>query len=117
MNEIKIKLFFFFFYYICIFSYPYYVSSPNISIYLYNIVKYAYVSTKNYTNLSTSLGGVEVAVDDSWFLNSLSPGSQNQTVTTYLYILPSTMDPYTELANSNSMYPRPFNFSVLRKYR
>lgn len=58
-------------------------------------------------------GGLTVTVDDSWFL-SATPIEKN--ITLFGYYLPSTLDPAQELTNINSMYPRPFNFTVTRNY-
>ena len=61
-------------------------------------------------------GQLAVQVDDSWFPDLLESGSkQNKTWSMYGLYLPAGMDPSEELSNPESQYPRPFNFSVVRK--
>ncbi|KAI8368965.1 hypothetical protein BD560DRAFT_398220 [Blakeslea trispora] len=97
------------------FNNPYYVLFDNLSLYLYYIVRYEYVSVKNFTNLPERSGGIEVTVDDSWFLSSLPPGSPSQNLTMYGFYLPSSANPMEELASTSSQFPRPFNFTVVQK--
>ncbi|KAI8363805.1 hypothetical protein EDC96DRAFT_511796 [Choanephora cucurbitarum] len=96
------------------YNYPYYVRFDNISLYLYYIVRYEYVSVKNFTNLPEKSGGIEVTVDDSWFLSSLPAGSPSQNLTMYGFYLPSSANPMEELASTSSQFPRPFNFTVVQ---
>ncbi|KAG1176445.1 hypothetical protein G6F70_005071 [Rhizopus microsporus] len=81
----------------------------SLNLYLYNIINYAYVNVKNYSNLNTLAGGIQVTVDDSWFLK---PSSTNQNITMYGFYLPSTANVTVELSDPNSQFPRPFNFTV-----
>ncbi|KAI8076445.1 uncharacterized protein B0P05DRAFT_545888 [Gilbertella persicaria] len=94
------------------FNYPFYVGNDNLSLYLYYIVRYEYINVKNFTGLTETSGGIEVTVDDSWFLASLPAGTPDQNLTIYGFYLPSTADPAVELASTSSQYPRPFNFTV-----
>ncbi|KAI9262774.1 hypothetical protein BY458DRAFT_557105 [Sporodiniella umbellata] len=88
---------------------PFYVSHEYISIYLYYIINYAYVNVKTLENLPTDSGGVNVTVDDSWFIK---PSSTAQNLTAYAYLLPSTFNATNELLDTNSLYPLPLNFTV-----
>lgn len=80
---------------------------------MYYYIKYEYIPVKTFSNLNRSIGGFEVTVDDSWFL---SKSEKDQNLTIYGYFLPSTLNNTEELTNIYSMYPRPFNFTVTRKY-
>ncbi|CEP15952.1 hypothetical protein [Parasitella parasitica] len=94
------------------FNYPFYVGYDSISLYLYYYLKFEYINVKNFTNLSTKSGGIEVTVDDSWFLNPLDPGEQPKNWTMLGFYLPSTLNSAQELASPTSMFPRPFNFTI-----
>ncbi|KAI9312872.1 hypothetical protein BX666DRAFT_1865515, partial [Dichotomocladium elegans] len=83
----------------------------NISLYLYYKDKYAYQPIKNWTSIHRATGSLAVQVDNSWF-----PSGNITTVVLYGYYLPQGVDPAAELANPESQFPRPFNFSVERKY-
>ncbi|KAI7863504.1 hypothetical protein BDF14DRAFT_1733922 [Spinellus fusiger] len=96
---------------------PFYVSSPTISLYLYYKQNFAYNLIKNWTDMSTSSGELDVVVDDTWFPMTLPAGSGNQTLTLFGFFLPSNLNATYELTSTTSSYPRPFNFTVLRKYR
>lgn len=80
-----------------------------MDLYLYYIINYAYVNVKTFNNLTTSTGGINVTVDDSWFLDS---STTRQNLTMYGFYLPSTANVTVELSDPNSQYPRPFNFTV-----
>ncbi|GAA5797165.1 hypothetical protein HPULCUR_002544 [Helicostylum pulchrum] len=95
-------------------NHPFYVGYPQISLYLYYIVKYEYVSVKNYTDLDTATGGTEVTVDDSWFLDPLENGSPPRNLSISAFYLPSDLSPYAEISSTISMYPRPYNFTVVQ---
>ncbi|KAF7725331.1 hypothetical protein EC973_009670 [Apophysomyces ossiformis] len=86
----------------------------KLSLYLYYKKNYAYQHIKSWTNLTTSDGSLQVLVDDSWFPNPLPRGSGNLTWTMYGFYLPAGLDPTYELTNPSSLYPRPFNFSVVQ---
>lgn len=73
------------------------------------------MSVKNYTDLDRASGFVQVTVDDSWFLNPLPAGSSPTNLTIVAFYLPPTLSPYTEISSPISMFPRPFNFTVVRK--
>ncbi|CAO3647068.1 unnamed protein product [Mucor fragilis] len=94
------------------FNYPFYVGYESISLYLYYYIKFEYQNVKNFTNLDTSTGGIEVTVDDSWFLTPLNPGDSPKNWTMLGFYLPSTLDSAQELASPTSMFPRPFNFTI-----
>ncbi|KAI8080904.1 hypothetical protein BDF21DRAFT_451839 [Thamnidium elegans] len=96
------------------FSYPFYVGYEKISLYLYYIVKFEYVSVKNYTDLDRATGGTEVTVDDSWFLEPLENGSAPRNLSISAFYLPSTLSPYSEISSTISMFPRPYNFTVIQ---
>ncbi|KAI7897790.1 uncharacterized protein BX663DRAFT_527202 [Cokeromyces recurvatus] len=98
------------------FNYPYYVQHEYLNLYLYYYIKFEYKNVKNFTRLDQSLGSVKVTVDDSWFLSPLEPGSLDLNLTLYGFYLPSTENVTEELSNPISMYPRPFNFTITRKY-
>ncbi|KAI9340131.1 hypothetical protein BD770DRAFT_399845 [Pilaira anomala] len=91
---------------------PYYVGYEKISLYLYYIVKFEYVSVKNFTDLDRTYGGIQVIVDDSWFLESLPDNSLPQNLSISAFYLPSTLSPYAEISSPISMFPRPYNFTV-----
>lgn len=86
-----------------------------MSLYLYYMIKFEYVNVKSYLNLDRIDGGLEVTIDDTWFLNKLEPGASDQNLTILGFYLPSTANVTQELASPISMYPRPFNFTVTRK--
>lgn len=86
-----------------------------MNLYLYYIVKFEYVSVKNYTDIDRSLGGIQVTVDDSWFLNPLAVGAPPENLTMAGFYLPNGFSPYSEISSPISMFPRPFNFTVTRK--
>ncbi|GAN01433.1 hypothetical protein MAM1_0007c00866 [Mucor ambiguus] len=94
------------------FNYPFYVGYESISLYLYYYIKFEYQNVKNFTNLDRSSGGIEVAVDDSWFLTPLNPGDSPKNWTMLGFYLPSTLNSAQELASPTSMFPRPFNFTI-----
>lgn len=81
---------------------------------MYYIKNYQYTPLKTWTDLTTLDGELSVTVDDTWF-PAPSYGT-NKTWNLYLYYLPSGMNASTELQNTNSLYPRPYNFTVMRKY-
>ncbi|EIE92247.1 hypothetical protein RO3G_17054 [Rhizopus delemar RA 99-880] len=99
-------------YFIWKYNNPFYVTSSYLDLYLYYIINYAYVNVKTFNNLTTSTGGINVTVDDSWFLDS---STTRQNLTMYGFYLPSTANVTVELSDPNSQYPRPFNFTVTRK--
>lgn len=74
------------------------------------------MSVKNYTDLDRADGSAQVTVDDSWFLSPLPAGSPPTNLTILAFYLPSTLSPYTEISSPISMFPRPFNFTVTRKF-
>lgn len=74
------------------------------------------MSVKNYTDLDRGEGAVQVTVDNSWFLNPLPAGSPPTNLTIVAFYLPSTLSPYIEISSPISMLPRPFNFTVTRKF-
>ena len=83
---------------------------------MYYKENYAFQPIKNWTNVHRAEGQLAVQVDDSWFPDFLESGSkQNKTWSLYGLYLPAGMDPSEELSNPESQYPRPFNFSVVRK--
>ncbi|KAL0137120.1 hypothetical protein V8B55DRAFT_1545653 [Mucor lusitanicus] len=94
------------------FNYPFYVGYESISLYLYYYIKFEYQNVKNFTNLDRSTGGIEVTVDDSWFLAPLNPGDSPKNWTMLGFYLPSTLNSAQELASPTSMFPRPFNFTI-----
>ncbi|KAF1800240.1 hypothetical protein FB192DRAFT_1285645, partial [Mucor lusitanicus] len=96
------------------FNYPFYVGYESISLYLYYYIKFEYQNVKNFTNLDRSTGGIEVTVDDSWFLAPLNPGDSPKNWTMLGFYLPSTLNSAQELASPTSMFPRPFNFTITR---
>lgn len=96
-------------YFIWKYNNPFYVASTYLDIYLYYIINYAYVNVKTLSNLTTNSGGVNVTIDDSWFIRS-STTAQNLTM--YAYILPSTANSTKELTDPKSLYPLPSNFTI-----
>lgn len=94
------------------YNYPFYVGYEKVNLYLYYIIKFEYVSVKNYTDIDRSLGGVQVTVDDSWFLSPLPDGAPPENLTMAGFYLPNGFSPYSEISSPISMFPRPFNFTV-----
>ncbi|KAI8086089.1 uncharacterized protein BX664DRAFT_239848, partial [Halteromyces radiatus] len=94
--------------------YPYYSSSDTLDLYLYYKENLQYRPIKNWTALPCNVGSWTTQVDDSWFPVPLYSQSQKKWIM-YGYYLPSSTDPKEELSNPASRYPRPFNFTVLRK--
>ncbi|KAI8364731.1 uncharacterized protein BYT42DRAFT_590179 [Radiomyces spectabilis] len=92
----------------------YYAAHDYLDLFLYHIEHFTYHSIRNWTQLHTRDGSLPVQVDDSWFPTQLQPGDNNKTWTLYGYYLPSGMDPYHELPDTTSFYPRPFNFSAIQ---
>lgn len=74
------------------------------------------MSVKNFTDLDRTYGGIQVIVDDSWFLESLPDNSLPQNLSISAFYLPSTLSPYIEISSPISMFPRPYNFTVTRKF-
>ncbi|KAI8983997.1 hypothetical protein BDF20DRAFT_911172 [Mycotypha africana] len=93
-------------------KYPFYVDYERLDLYLYHYIKFEYINVKNFTNLERRSGGIEVTVDDSWFLSPLQNGESSKNWTMMGFYLPSKANPAVELASPTSMYPRPFNFTV-----
>lgn len=94
------------------FNFPFYVSSNTLDLTMYYIRNYQYTPIKNWPNLTTSDGALPVTVDDTWFP---SPNyGNNKTWYMYLYYLPTGMNASAELQNTNSLYPRPYNFTVIQ---
>ncbi|CAO3592831.1 unnamed protein product [Absidia cylindrospora] len=94
------------------FNFPFYVSSDTLTLNLYYIKNYQYTTIKTWTDLTTSDGELTATVDDSWFPTPNYDG--NKTWPLYIYYLPSAMNASAELQNTNSLYPRPYNFSVIQ---
>ncbi|KAI8149882.1 hypothetical protein BJV82DRAFT_499831, partial [Fennellomyces sp. T-0311] len=86
-----------------------------INLFLYYKENHAFQPIKNWTNVHRADGQLAVQVDDTWFPNLLDPSSPNRTWSMYGLYLPAGKDPASELTNPESQYPRPFNFSVVRK--
>lgn len=84
----------------------------HIDLYMYYRENYEYRPIKNWTDLPRAQGFLDVQVDGTWFPTR---STTNKTWTLYGYYLPSGLDPTAELTNPASQYPRPFNFSVVRK--
>lgn len=74
------------------------------------------MSVKNFTDLDRATGGIEVTVDNSWFLEPLENGSSPLNLSISAFYLPSTLSPYAEISSTISMFPRPYNFTVVRKF-
>jgi hypothetical protein len=77
---------------------------------------------KNFTDIPTTDGQLVTTVDDSWFMEPLSPGSANVTYTYFPYLIASNLDPAEELKNIYSTYRQfetlgTLNFSVVRKLK
>ncbi|KAI9342144.1 hypothetical protein BD770DRAFT_329910, partial [Pilaira anomala] len=66
---------------------------------------------KKLSGINRSKGSVPVLVDDTWRLNTLA-----QTYESLVYIVPTGMNPETELNNRYSDYPPPIPYLVARKY-
>ncbi|ORY93408.1 hypothetical protein BCR43DRAFT_517641 [Syncephalastrum racemosum] len=88
-------------------SYPSYAQASSVNIYLYYVENYHSTLIKNWSNVSPSQGEYAVQVDDSWFL--LTQETKNSAL---IYLLPSNMDPATELQNRHSAYPKPVSFFI-----
>ncbi|CAM0139249.1 unnamed protein product [Umbelopsis sp. WA50703] len=74
---------------------------------------------KNFTDIPTTDGQLVTTVDDSWFMEPLSPGSANVTYTYFPYLIASNLDPAEELKNIYSTYRQfetlgTLNFSVVQ---
>ncbi|KAI8342786.1 hypothetical protein BC941DRAFT_148274 [Chlamydoabsidia padenii] len=95
------------------YNYPFYVSSESLDLTMYYIKNYQYTLIKNWTDLTTSNGALTVTVDDTWFPTPSYNG--NKTWNLSLFYLPAGMNASIELQNTNSLYPRPYSFSVIRK--
>ncbi|CAO3593316.1 unnamed protein product [Absidia cylindrospora] len=94
------------------FNFPFYVSSNTLNLNMYYIKNYQYTPIKTWANLATSDGALPVTVDDTWFPSVTY--NNNKTWHLYLYYLPTGMNASAELQNTNSLYPRPYNFSVIQ---
>lgn len=86
----------------------------RLNLFLYYKHNYAYEAVKNWTDIDRSQGHLTVQVDDSWF--PAGPEPTDKSWTYYGLYLPAGIDPAAELVNPDSQYPRPFNFTVVRKY-
>ncbi|KAI8081350.1 uncharacterized protein BX664DRAFT_285305 [Halteromyces radiatus] len=95
------------------YNFPYYVNSPSLNLYLYYIKNYQYTQIKQWSDIHTNDGSMSVLVDDTWFPTPDTDG-KNKTWSLYLYYLPSTVNASSELQNTLSQYPRPYNFSVIQ---
>lgn len=87
----------------------------QLDLHLYYKENYAYQNTKNWPNLTTRDGQLTVTVDDTWFPTQLE-GTGNKSWTMFGYYLPAGTNASAELTNVYSMFPRPFNFTVIRMY-
>ncbi|KAI8997644.1 hypothetical protein BDB01DRAFT_771815 [Pilobolus umbonatus] len=90
---------------------PFYSPSEYMSIYIYYIINYSYVSAKNFTYIPTKEGSLEVTVDDSWFISTLEAGDESRNQTAYVFYLPSAVNATVELGPESS-YPRPIAFTL-----
>lgn len=93
------------------YNYPFYVTSSQLDLHLYYRENYAYQEIKKWTNITTTDESFTVTVDSSWFPTS---SSTNVTWTMFGYYLPAGMNDTQQLVDVYSMYPRPFNFSVIQ---
>ncbi|KAI8340183.1 hypothetical protein BC941DRAFT_419646 [Chlamydoabsidia padenii] len=60
--------------------------------------------------------GVQVVlIDNSWYPSLLPDNSPNVTRIVYAYLIGSGVDLQQELANTLSLYPRPSQFTLIRK--
>ncbi|KAI8342325.1 hypothetical protein BC941DRAFT_331189, partial [Chlamydoabsidia padenii] len=96
-------------------GYPFYSSSETIDLYLYYKENLQLHLIKNWTALPCRAGSWAVQVDNSWFPSSPLYNQTQKRWIMYGYYLPSLMNPVVELSNPESQYPRPFNFSIMRK--
>jgi hypothetical protein len=95
------------------------LSKETLDLYLYYKENLQLHLIKNWTALPCRAGSWAVQVDDSWFPSSppsFYTTTQKQWVV-YGYYLPALMNPTDELSDPESQYPRPFNFSIMRKFR
>ncbi|KAI8371504.1 uncharacterized protein BYT42DRAFT_501686, partial [Radiomyces spectabilis] len=97
------------------YNHPFYVDVELINLFLYYQENYAFRAVRNWTDIDRAEGSLQVKIDSTWFPTDLSPDTVNRTWTLYGFYLPTELDPTTELVNPYSQYPRPFNFSVVRK--
>lgn len=81
---------------------------------MYYRENYAYQEIFHWDNLPLLDGSLTVTVNESWF--PIPTNSPNQTWTLYGYYLPAGTNASQELVNTYSMFPRPFNFTAIRKY-
>lgn len=95
------------------YNFPFYVSSDVLTLNLYYIKNYQYTLIKAWTDLPTSDGELTATVDDTWFPTPNYDG-KNKSWPLYIYYLPSSMNASSELQNTNSLYPRPYNFTVIQ---
>lgn len=87
-------------------------TQSQLDLHLYYRENYAYQEIKKWTNITTTDESFTVTVDSSWFPTS---SSTNVTWTMFGYYLPAGMNDTQQLVDVYSMYPRPFNFSVIRE--
>lgn len=81
-----------------------------LDIYIYFVQNYQNILIKKVSDVNTSKGSVPVLVDDTWRLDPLA-----QTYDSFVYIVPSGINPEKELNNRYSDYPPPVHNLVARK--
>ncbi|ORZ25453.1 hypothetical protein BCR42DRAFT_400206 [Absidia repens] len=92
-------------------TYPTYVSSPSLSIYIYFVEHYQKINVMSYHNISNT-GEYPILINDSWFdpvlnLHDSSPHDAR------LYLVSSDVNPVNEMNNLNSPWPQPVRLSIL----
>ncbi|KAI9496772.1 hypothetical protein BDB00DRAFT_736758, partial [Zychaea mexicana] len=90
------------------------VEDNQLDFYLYYQKNYAYQHIRAWNNLSLLTGSLSVTVNNSWFPTA-APEGQNQTWTMFGWFIPSGNNATQMLVETQSTYPRPFNWTVVRK--
>ncbi|SAM00233.1 hypothetical protein [Absidia glauca] len=92
-------------------TYPTYVASMSLSIYIYFIEHYQKINVMSFHNISNT-GEYPILMNSSWFDPSLKlQDSPNHDAR--FYLISTDVNPVTEMSNLNSAWPQPVHFSVL----
>ncbi|KAI8143718.1 hypothetical protein BJV82DRAFT_668164 [Fennellomyces sp. T-0311] len=101
-------------------KFPYFITEApldqnQLDLHLYYRENYAYRHITSWSNLPLLTGSLSVTVNNSWFPSPAQEGT-NQTWTLYAWFLPSGKNATHELVDTYSMFPRPFNWTVVQFY-
>ncbi|KAI9254598.1 hypothetical protein BDA99DRAFT_161519 [Phascolomyces articulosus] len=99
---------------------PYYiintpVENNSLDFHLYHLENFAYKHIREWNNLPLLTGSLEVNVNNTWFPKP-APENKNETWQMFGWFLPAGSNATQMLTATDSTYPRPFNWSVVRKY-